>query len=124
MDDLREESIRATIACLEEVIVLETEIDRLEREAYELLTLPLSTTEDYSAVGQMVYLDGEVYDLNRQIEKLQNDQQKLLSTLYVTNYALVDQWFLIASASKVVKLQEWDGSNSPIVFEVLDIIIR
>ena len=122
MDDLREESIRATIACLEEVIGLETEIDRLEREAYELLTLPLSTTEDYSAVQQMVYLDGEVYDLNRQIEKLQNEQQNLLSTLYVKNHALVDQWFLIASASKVVKLQEWDGSNSPIAFEVLDII--
>ena len=120
--NLREESIRATIACLEEVIGLETEIDRLEREAYELLTLPLSTTEDYSVVGQMVYLDGEVYDLNRQIEKLQNDQQNLLSTLYVKNHALVDQWFLIASASKVVKLQEWDGSNSPIAFEVLDII--
>ena len=120
--NLREESIRATIACLEKVIGLETEIDRLEREAYELLTLPLSTTEDYSAVGQMVYLDGEVYDLNRQIEKLQNEQQNLLSTLYVENHALVDQWFLIASASKVVKLQEWDGSNSPIAFEVLDII--
>ena len=118
------ESIRATIACLEKVIGLETEIDRLEREAYELLTLPLSTTEDYSAVQQMVYLDGEVYDLNRQIEKLQNEQQNLLSTLYVKNHALVDQWFLIASASKVVKLQEWDGSNSPIAFEVLDIIIR
>ena len=122
--NLREESIRATIACLEKVIGLETEIDRLEREAYELLTLPLSTTEDYSAVEQMVYLDGEVYDLNRQIEKLQNEQQNLLSTLYVENYALVDQWFLIASASKVVRLQEWDGSNNPIVFEVLDIIIR
>ena len=122
--NLREESIRATIACLEEVIGLETEIDRLEKEAYELLTLPLSTTEDYSAVQQMVYLDGEVYDLNRQIEKLQNEQQNLLSTLYVENHALVDQWFLIASASKVVRLQEWDGSNSPIVFEVLDIIIR
>ena len=122
--NLREESIRATIACLEKVIGLETEIDRLEREAYELLTLPLSTTEDYSAVGQMICLDGEVHDLNLQIAKLQNDQQNLLSTLYVENHALVDQWFLIASASKVVKLQEWDGSNSPIVFEVLDIIIR
>ena len=120
--NLREESIRATIACLEQVIDLETEIDRLEREAYELLTLPLSTTEDYSAVQQMVYLDGEVHDLNRQIEKLQNKQQNLLSTLYVKNYALVDQWFLIASASKVVKLQEWDGRDSPIAFEVLDII--
>ena len=120
--NLREESIRATIACLEEVIVLESKIDRLEREAYELLTLPLSITEDYLVVGQMVYLDGDVHDLNRQIEKLQNDQQKLLSTLYVTNYALVDQWFLIASASKVVKLQEWNGRDSPIAFEVLDII--
>ena len=122
MDDLREESIRATIACLEEVIVLESKIDRLEREAYELLTLPLSTTEDYSAVGQMICLDGEVHDLNRQIEKLQNEQQNLLYALYVKNHALVNQWFLIASASKVVKLQEWDGSNSPIAFEVLDII--
>ena len=120
--NLREESIRATIACLEKVIGLETEIDRLEREAYELLTLPLSTTEDYSVVGQMVYLDGKVHDLNRQIEKLQNKQQNLLSTLYVKNHALVNQWFLIASASKVVKLQEWDGSDSPIAFEVLDII--
>ena len=120
--NLREESIRATIACLEEVIVLESKIDRLEREAYELLTLPLSTTEDYSAVQQMVYLDGEVHDLNLQIAKLQNEQQNLLSTLYVKNHALVDQWFLIASASKVVKLQEWDGRDSPIAFEVLDII--
>ena len=120
--NLREESIRATIACLEKVIGLETEIDRLEREAYELLTLPLSTTEDYSAVGQMICLDGEVHDLNRQIEKLQNEQQNLLYTLYVKNHALVNQWFLIASASKVVKLQEWDGRNSPIAFEVLNII--
>ena len=120
----REESIRATIACLEEVIGLESKIDRLGQQAYELLTLPLSTTEDYSAVGQMICLDGEVHDLNLQIAKMQNVQQSLLSDLYVKNYALVDQWFLIASASKVVKLKEWDGSNSPIVFEVLDIIIR
>ena len=120
--NLREESIRATIACLEQVIGLETEIDRLEREAYELLTLPLSTTEDYSAVGQMICLDGEVHDLNRQIEKMQNVQQSLLSDLYVKNHALVNQWFLIASASKVVRLQEWDGRDSPIAFEVLNII--